>query len=144
MKTRSLLIALSCLFISLSGFSQDVSEKQEAFVNKFIQTVASNNEKKTLKFLDKAYRKEQLENLKGDKVQLVDELFGGEDLDDTDSYLNIKISEVTKIEIVQVIQLKGGEGYTYIFKVHKGHQQIMASLRLKKNGKKFGFIGSVE
>jgi len=143
MKTRSTLFILSFLFISHTSFSQDVSVKQEAFVNKFIATVASNSEKKTLKFLDKAYKKEQLENLNGDKEQLVNELFGGQDLADTDTYLNIKISEITNIEVVQVIKLKESNQYTYIFKVHKGDQKIHSSLRLKIKGKKYGFVGSL-
>ena len=141
MKTRSFIIILSCLFISLTSFSQEVNEKQEAFANKFIAAVASNNEKKTMKYLDKTYKKEQLAFLEGNKEQLLNELFAGQDVIDTDSYLNFKISEITKIEIVQVVQLKETEECTYFFKIQSGDKVILSSLRLKVNGKKYGFEG---
>ncbi|MFT6983814.1 MAG: hypothetical protein ACJAUD_002594 [Crocinitomicaceae bacterium] len=142
MKSRSLILILSFLVISTTGFSQDISDKQIAFANEFVAAVADHSEKKTMKYLDKTYKKEQLEFLKGNKEQLVNELFGGQDLSDTDKYLNFKISEITKIEIVEVIQLKATTECTYIFKLMRGEQEILSSLRLKVNGKKFGFEGA--
>jgi hypothetical protein len=84
-----------------------------------------------------------LEFLEGNKDQLVNELFGGQDLSDKDKYLNFMISEITKIEIIEVISLKGTSDCTYIFKLKRGDQEILASLRLKVNGKKFGFEGAM-
>ncbi|NRA12155.1 MAG: hypothetical protein HRT57_09400 [Crocinitomicaceae bacterium] len=141
MKTRSLFIALSFIVISFAGISQEISDKQIAFANGFIKAVGDHSEKKTMKYLDKTYRKEQLEFLKGNHKQLVNELFGGQDESDRDIYLNFKISEITKIEIVEVIQLKGTSECTYIFKLKRGDQEIFSSLRLKVKGKKFGFEG---
>ena len=141
MKTKSILIALSFVLVSLSSFSQKVKPEHEKIVSQLMTSVTSHSEKGVLKSLDKSYKKEQLAFLEGNKEQLVNELFGGQNLADTDVYLNFKISEITKIEVVQVIELKGDAGYTYIFKVWKGEQAIMSSLHLKANGKKFGFEG---
>ena len=143
MKTRTILLVFTCLFISISSFAQDLSPKQTNSLNNFIATVASNNEKKTLKFLDKAYSKEQLEFLKGDKKQLVDDLFGGQQVGDTDNYINVKISEVTSIELQQVIKLKGENTYTVFFKIHKGDAEIISTLSMVLNGKKVAFIGGL-
>lgn len=142
MKSRSLILILSFVVISITGFSQEISDKQIAFTNDFVAAVADHSEKKTMKHLDKTYRKEQLAFLKGNKEQLVNELFGGQDLADSDKYLNFKISEITKIEIIEVIQLKGTTECTYIFKVKRVDQEIYASLRLIVKGKKFGFEGA--
>ncbi|MFT6922275.1 MAG: hypothetical protein ACJA1C_001277 [Crocinitomicaceae bacterium] len=143
MKTRSLIIALSFIAISITGFAQEISNKQIAFANKFVTAVADHSEKKTMKYLDKTYRKAQLAFLEGNKDQLVNELFGGQDLSDKDKYLNFKISEITQIEIIEVISLKGTSDCTYIFKLKRGDQEILASLLLKVNGKKFGFEGAM-
>lgn len=141
MKTKSILIFLSCLFISHNSFSQEVSAKQVAFVNKFVTAVIDHDEKTIFNQLDKSYKSEQLAFLNGNKKQLLDELFNGEDLAKPDKYLNFKISEITKFEIAEVIALKGNEGYTYIFKAQRGDQEIFCSLRFSAKGKKFGFIG---
>ena len=143
MKSRYLILILSFLIISIHGFSKDIGDKQIAFANEFAAAVADHSEKKTMKYLDKTYRKAQLEFLEGNKDQLVNELFGGQDLSDKDKYLNFMISEITKIEIIEVISLKGTSDCTYIFKLKRGDQEILASLRLKVNGKKFGFEGAM-
>ena len=139
MKSRYLILILSFLVISTHGFSKDIGDKQIAFANEFAAAVADHSEKKTMKYLDKKYKKEQLEFLKGNKEQLVNELFGGQELSDIEKYLNFKISEITKIEIVEIIQLKARTECTYIFKLMRSDQETLSSLRLKVNGKKFGF-----
>lgn len=139
MKTGLLLIG----FLLLAGFSdaqsQDLSEKQIAFANRFVAAVQDHNYKKVYKCLDKAYRKEQSKFL-GDKIQLMDELLSGAD---GDSYIVMKITDITKIEIAEVISLKGYEGTTYIFRIRDGSHDVLASLLLKKIGKKFGFVGAL-
>ena len=141
MKTRNLLLILG-LMISLGSRAQEISQKQIDFANAFIEAVSSHNQKKVIKMMDKEYRKEQLANLKGNKKQFVDELFGGEDMKDPSIYANIKLENVIKIEIAEVIPLKSGNKYNYIFRVRDSQFDILTTLILKKRGKKFGFIGS--
>ena len=61
---------MSFLVISTHGFSKDIGDKQIAFANEFAAAVADHSEKKTMKYLDKKYKKEQLEFLKGNKVEV--------------------------------------------------------------------------
>jgi hypothetical protein len=143
MKAASLFLGFALLFLWNTSQAQDIQKKQLKFVNKFVHAVGSDNMKQILKGLDKSYRKEQLAFLEGNKQQLIDELFGGTEIDNSDVYVNMKINEIEKIEVAEVIQLKGGEGYTYIFRIRGAGHDIYASLRLKKKGHKYGFIGAV-
>ena len=142
MKAQSILIFFVVAVLSMPAFGQDISKQQVRFANKFIDAVSTNNSKKVIKMLDKGYKKEQLKILAGNKEQLINELFGGEDLTDHSIYVTIKLDEIKKIEIAEVIQLKGGEGYNYIFRVKSDRFEVHSSLRLKKRGCKYGFEGA--
>ncbi len=141
MKTSLLAILFLLIGMNVSAQSE-ISQKQIDFANKFIQAVGDHDQKKVIKMLDKEYRKEQLAFLNGNKKQLVDELFGGEDMKDPSVYANIKLENVLKIEIAEVIPLKGNNKYNYIFRVRDGQFDILTTLILKKKGKKFGFVGA--
>jgi hypothetical protein len=142
MKAHSLSVLIGILFISVNAFTQEISEKQKSFANKFIEMVTQHNAKKVMKMMDKKYKKEQLANLNGNKEQFVNELFGGEDISDPSIYVNVKLDEVTKIEIAEVIKLKGDTKYNYIFRIRTADHDIFSSLILRQRGRKFGFIGS--
>lgn len=142
MKARTLLFFFIVTVLSMNTYGQDVSKKQVDFANKFVEAVSTNNSKKVIKMMDKRYRKEQLQFLGGNKEQFVNELFGGEDLIDQSIYVTIKLEDITKIEIAEVIELKGDEGYNYIFRVKSAKFEVLSSLRLKKRGRKYGFEGA--
>lgn len=127
---------------TMNVFGQEITEKQKKFANSFIEAVGQNNSKKVIKMMDKAYRKEQLKNLNGNKEQFVNELFGGEDLKDNSVYVNMKLNEITRIEIAEVIPLKGSNEFNYIFRVRNGRFDILSTLLMKKKGRKYGFVGS--
>lgn len=141
MKKLTLIFILFIHCIVGNSFAQEVSEKQIAFANSFLEAVISHSEKKVIDKMDKSYRKEQLKFLEGRTTQFVNELFGGEDLL-TGNYVNIKLVEIQKIEIAEVIQLKEG-GYTYIFRIRAGSNDVLCSLTLSSNKSKFGFIGTL-
>lgn len=143
MKARSILLSLFALFVTLNVISQEIPEQQDKFVNKFVDAVASNTPKKIYKCLDKKYRAEQLENLEGDKQQLIDELFGGEQIGNSSEYVNIKIEEITKIEIAEAIPLKSGNKFNYIFRIRTAKNDVYCSIMLVRRGKKYGFVGSL-
>lgn len=127
---------------TMNVFGQEITEKQKKFANSFIEAVGQNNSKKVIKMMDKAYRKEQLKNLNGNKEQFVNELFGGEDLKDNSVYVNMKLNEITRIEIAEVIPLKGSNEFNYIFRVRNDRFDILSTLLMKKKGRKYGFVGS--
>jgi len=126
-----------CLF-SFTGNTQEIDDAQIEFVNRFKAAVLEHKTQKVFKFLDKEYRKEQLKFLNGNKEQLVNELFGGMD---SDKYKTIKIAEILKIEVAEVVQNEDGS-YDYIFRVRDANSDILASLLLVKKGKKYGFVGA--
>lgn len=143
MKTSAFTFILILQFITSFSFGQEISEKQQTHVAKFITAVTNHDQKSVIKLMDKKYRKEQIAFLKGNKEQFVNELFGGSDVNNSDIYVQLKLNEITKIEVAEVIELKGGEGYTYIFRIRGKEKDVYISLGLKKTGKKYGFIGSV-
>src|SRR6056300_1059809 len=102
MKAASLFLGFALLFLWNTSQAQDIPKKQLKFVNKFVRAVGSDNMKQILKGLDKSYRKEQLAFLEGNKQQLIDELFGGTEIDNSDVYVNMKINEIEKIEVAEV------------------------------------------
>ena len=131
------------LIVSFNSFGQEISEKQHEHIRAFVHAVENHSVKKVIKLMNKTYKKEQLAFLKGNKDQFVSELFGGTDFtSNSEDYINIVFSEITKIEVAEVIALKKG-GYTYIFRIRDGNHDILSSLRLVKEGRKYGFIGSV-
>ncbi len=143
MKKRTILLNILMLFLVFNASAQDISEKQHEHVNKFISAVSEHNQKLVIKCMNKAHRKEQIKFLGGNKQQFVDELFGGTDIVTPEIYFNIKLNEVERIEVAEVIPLKGDAGYNYIFRVRSGKKDILSSLRLVKKGRKYGFIGAV-
>jgi len=136
-------ITLLFLFIAL-GFgsqAQEVDLKAIDFVNKFYKAVVSHNQKKVIKCMDKAYRKEQIAFLDGNKEQFVNELFGGSDIS-SGKWVNLKLNEIDNIEIQDVFE-RGENEWEYVFHAKSGETIIEVSLTLRKTGKKFGFVGAV-
>ena len=135
-------IAFVVLLVSWiqSSLAQEISEKQQAFVQKFIVAVESHSIPKVLKLTDETYRKEQLTFLKGRKEQFVDELFGGTD-QGTNDWINVKFQEIQRIEVAEVSAMENGD-FEYIFRIRDGEHDILNSLLLTKSKKKFGFVGA--
>lgn len=141
MKNIRFLLFLGVLTFSNQSFAQEVADAQIAFVNKFVEAVASHDQKATLKHTEKSYRKEQLKFLGGRKEQFVNELFGGTDLF-TEEYVNTRFANITKIEVAEIID-QGDGNFEYIFRIRDGKHDFLSSLFLRKNKNKFGFIGAV-
>jgi len=136
------LIFIGTLFL-LPCFSnaQDITDDQIAFVNSFVAAAKEHNYKGVYRHLDKTYRKEQKKFLKGNKNQLLDELFAGTGIDDP-NFTVIPIAEILRIEIAEVMELDNGN-FTYIFRVQDTEHDILAPLELVKKGKRYGFVGAV-
>ena len=142
MKARIFLILIFFIGLTNGSLAQKVDEKQKQFADKFIAAVDAHSYNGVFKLLDKAYRKEQLKFLEGNKEQLVNELFGGSEMN-SDVYVNVKLNDIQSISVEQVVTLKGGQGYTYLFRIQTKEKEILGSILLKKRGKKYGFVGSV-
>lgn len=131
------------LFIGLgwSAQAQEIDMKRIDFVNSFYKAVTSHNQKKVIKHMEKAYRKEQIDFLKGNKEQFVNELFGGTDIN-TNEWVNLKLNEIDNIEIQDVFD-RGENEWEYVFHVTSGEKVLKVPLILKQTGKKLGFVGTV-
>ena len=141
MKNIRLLFLLSLSLISKSALSQEISNEQIAFVNYFIVSIETHNQKATLKCTDKTYRKEQLKFLDGRKEQFINELFGGVDIM-TNEYVNTRYDNILKVEVAEIIPQ--GEGFfEYVFRIRDGEHDLQKSLILSSMNGKFGFIGSM-
>jgi hypothetical protein len=134
------LLFLLVTFNAGNLIAQNVPIEHGKFISSFTEAIQAHNEKKVIKLMDKEYRKEQIALLEGRKEQFLNELFGGQNANSED-YINIRFNDIQTIEVAQVIALKDG-GYTYIFRIKDGTNDILSSLSLKKNGKKYGFVGS--
>ena len=138
-----LLIFFSILLLGNISFSQEnaINVKQQKHIAKFLKYSISHNNKKIFKLLDKTYRKEQLTFLKGNKTQLIDDLFSGMDIDN-ENFINMGLENILKIEVAEVIKNKDNT-YKYIFRVRDSEHDILFSLPLKKTKNKYGFIGAM-
>ena len=98
--------------------------------------------KETIKLLEKGYRKEQLRFLKGNKEQLVNELFCGSNLVGK-KYKCLKINEIKEIIFKDVNHTEDFMVVICHFKT-KDNQiyEIELNLRSKKNGK-FVLVGGL-
>ncbi len=130
------------LFICNSAIHAQTGNPDEAtkeFANQFTFAVAHHDYDEIWKFLDKDYRKTQKKFLSGDKKQLMDELFSGED---GKKYVSLSIDSILKIKIAEVTENEDGS-FSYIFRVRDERSDIMAYLRLVTHKKKLGFIGAL-
>ncbi len=132
-------LVLFALFIFVTpAIAQEDNQDRIDFANDFAAAVKEHNNKEIFKHLDKIYRKEQTKFLGGNKTQLLNELFSGMD---GDTFVSMSIDAITKIEIAEVMEEADGN-FTYIFRIRDGEHDILASLLLKKNKKKWGFEGA--
>ncbi len=130
------------VFVGFLGTAQDNDTDRIDFAHTFCTAVMAHDQAKVIKLTDKGYRKAQIKFLDGDKTQFVDELFGGVDVL-TDEYVNLKLLEIESIAVIEVSEYaEEFGGWEYVFQIRAGSHTIWRSLLLKKDGKKFGFIGS--
>lgn len=137
---------LTLLFIgvllALSSSAQDVETERIEFVKKFEAAVMAHDQAAVIKLTDKGYRKAQIKFLDGDKTQFVDELLGGVDIF-TDEYINVKLADIHEVNVIEVSEDGAGNGeWVCVFQIRAGPHTISRSLLLRKDGTKFGFIGS--
>ncbi|MFK7787393.1 MAG: hypothetical protein AB8B56_19875 [Crocinitomicaceae bacterium] len=138
MKRFILLFAFVSLSISL--YAQEIDQKRIDFVNKFYLAVINHKQSKVIKLMDKDYRKEQLDFLNGNKEQFVDELFSGVD-QESSKFINSELKNIEAMEI-QDVKEAGKDKWEYTFLVEAGPYKMEISLLLKKNKKKYGFVGA--
>lgn len=138
---KHLVILLLFIGLGWSIQAQEIDMKRIDFVNSFYKAVASHNQKKVIKHLDKNYRTEQLAFLKGNKEQFVNELFGGTDIN-SNEWVNLKLNEIDNIEIQDVFD-RGENEWEYVFHVTSGEKVLKVPLTLKQSGKKLGFVSAV-
>jgi hypothetical protein len=130
------------VFAGFSGAAQENDTDRIEFAKKFCATVIAHDQDQVIKLTDKSYRKAQIKFLGGDKTQFVNELFGGMDVL-TDDYINLKFAEIETIAVVEVSEYSDEfGGWEYVFHIKVGMHTVWKSLLLKKDGGKFGFIGS--
>lgn len=137
---RSILLFIG-IFFSLSLSAQEISPKQHKTIRKFKEYTINHNEKGIFKLLEKSYRDEQLDFLKGNRKQLVDELFTGPDLSDN-SYVNSHLEAILKIEVAEVEQIDD-HTWEYVFRLKDESHDFFIHIQLIKMKNKYKFIGAV-
>ncbi len=141
MKNTIVLLFLFFIF-TFNGNTQEINIPKDhtKIVQTFLTGVNEHSNAKVLKSMDKNYRKEQIKFLNGNKEQFINELFGGEDLN-THKYMNQVFEKIQKFELYSIIKDKQGN-YKYIFRSQDGQSDILITLFLSKEGKKYGFEGA--
>ncbi len=137
---RSILLFIG-VFISLSISAQEISPKQHKTIRKFKEYTINHNEKGIFKLLEKNYRGEQLDFLKGNRKQLIDELYSGPDLSDN-SYVNSHLDAIIKIEVAEVEQINN-ETWEYVFRIRDESHDFFMNIQLVKVKNKYKFVGAV-
>jgi CRISPR/Cas system-associated protein Csx1 len=127
--------------LTMSVSAQKIDSESIGFLKKFCKAVVTHKKSKVIKCMDHEYRTNQIEFLKGNKQQFVDELFGGYDVE-TDEYVNVKLDEIENIVIENTNELSNGT-CVYTFLLITKDRTVMTNLDLVKKEGKFGFVGAV-
>lgn len=118
-----------------------VSDDLISFMDKFNKAVIAHDEKLIFKMLDKTYRREQLKFLQGNKKQLIDELFSGNN--EAGEWTNLNVSEITQCWMYNNELLEDGN-YSIWLELELENNIISVELlvQINKNPKKWGIVGA--
>lgn len=138
---KTLFIIFICL-ISSSSIAQPVDplDNRAIYVKAFVESVQLHQNNKTLKLMQRTYRKDQIRFLDGNKEQFLDELFAGEDMLGA-GFVSFNYDEITSFEVAEVIPLDNGD-FNYIFRVKDGKHDALCNLVLEFDGKNYRFVGA--
>ena len=143
------ILILFLLLISLRLFAEAEPDPYQApqeffsFINKFTKEVNEKNYKGVYKLLEKSYRKEQKKFLKGNKTQLIDELFGGHN--ELGTWVNTSLNEIKNIQLMEYELGDNGNSYRVYFEVELEDNILTVELTLSthEDFKKWGIVGAM-
>lgn len=135
------LIIISCwLLISNMSIGQEtMSASAMKQVNKLIEATLIHKENKVWKLLEKTYRASQIDFLKGNRTQLINELYSGNDL--TGKWHNCKLENVQEMTLIDYVYNESGS-YSVTYNVRCDHTAFDLTIELMKDGKKWKFVGA--
>lgn len=144
---KSLLLIV--LFSTGISYGQENGEAQRRqIISSFVEAVVNHKIEETISFMTPKYRDEQLKwFLKGNKVQFLDELFGGQD-EISKEWLVVPFNSIIGLELVKIEIDEEELSWIVYFIVDDGKHLVHADLRLinwkgKKKGRiKYGFEGA--
>ena len=134
------------LFLHIICISQEIPEEERLkFVNNFIELVIKHNSDLVIENLDETFIKKQLKKtLKGNKTQILDEWFIGNN-ENSQEYLSVPFDSIISMEI-ESIEYQSEFMTNYFFKIKTEKDKLICELILihkyKHKKWKLGFQGA--
>jgi len=144
MKKIFLLVVMAGI-ISISNAQNIAPESVIKYIACFEKAVLTHNYDSVMEYMDHKYIKVQYKKmLKKNGEQFIDEFFGGnENPDNSGSYINTHLSEISAISM-QSLEILGNEEYRVLFKITRNSGSVHYNMvMLRKYRKQLGFFGSV-
>jgi len=144
----ALFFLLSCSVtykIGSEGEKYKLPEKLSAFLNSFEQSVTLHDSNKLLSYMDKAYKKEQHdEMLEGRTEQFLNEFFSGTNVDGS-GFVLVKFSLIRGIYFTSIQQNETGYSVYYTVKTKDVTVDCNWEISVTKteDGTVYGFVGAV-
>ena len=131
--------------VGSEGESYKIPKELSVFLSSFEQNVTSYNSDNVLLHMDKAYKKEQHDDmLEGRTEQFLNEFFSGLNTDGS-GFVSVKFNSIKGIHFVSI--QKNETGYTVYYTIETKEANIDCSweISVKKTeyGTKYGLIGAV-
>jgi hypothetical protein len=122
----------------------EISDEMNKFLLAFEYHVKNNSRKKLVDFIDQNYKSEQLNNLEGDLIQFIDELFCGYETFSSE-FKCVTLKEIVEIRLIEMVE-ESQNLYSaiYIISVKDFKIKVNWSIRRAENNLNsgFGFIGA--
>lgn len=146
MKLLTIVFLLSLHFTGIceaepDTHAQAINNDLAAFVDQFNKAVNAHDDKAIFRLLEKKYRKKQLKFLKGNKEQLINELFGGSN--EAGVWRNSKLEEITYCWMYDQELMEDGN-YRIWLEVELENNIVSVELIVQTNTKfkKWGIVGA--
>jgi hypothetical protein len=136
------------IFTVLICFSVQAQEPTEEgrldFIIEFTEAVNDHKSRKVIKMMNKAYRKDQIQFLDGNKEQFVNELFSGYK---NDQFYNTKFDHIYECLFSEIVENNDGTATCYFILTEQVNnneraEEIYIDLLLVFEKGKWGFVGA--
>ncbi len=131
--------------IGSEGEKYKIPKNLSVFLSSFEQSVTSHNQNKVLLYMDKAYKKEQHdEMLEGRTEQFLNEFFSGTNVDGS-GFVLVKFSSIKGIYFTSIQQTE--TGYTVYYTVKTNAVTVDCNWEISvtetEDGTVYGLVGAV-
>ena len=135
-------LTLFLVFCCHIGLAQQLDKEGLEFITSFVDAVRDHDQKKVMKYLDKKYRKEQINFLGGNKEQFINELFAG--ANEAGTFMTPDFNSIISFSQIDVKEISGEiPTYEVGFEVDIPDYILYSTLILVRKKKKYVLIGAV-